>query len=382
MAQPADEPPLPIDYGREFYFPEISDEEWNDWKWQFKNRIKTIDKLHTLLNIPEPDLSRLRELEKTTDLHIAVPPYYLAQIRKNHVPYDPIYLQAVPNSLEYDVESGHYDPLAEDHTMPVEGLVHRYPDRVLFLATNMCPMYCRHCTRRREWEDGELPRHKRKLDAMIDYIRQHTEVRDIVISGGDPLSLPEPLLEHILKNLRAIPHVEIIRVGTRFPVVMPQRITDKLAGLLSQYGPIWVNTHFNHDNEITPDAKAACQRLLRAGIPVNNQSVLLKGVNDTVEDMSTLCKRLLTIGVRPYYLYLNDEPQGTRHFTTSIKTGIDIIKGMRGFISGLAIPTFVVDAPGGGGKIPIGPDYVKEMTDDHIVVMNYEGKIYRYSTAD
>lgn len=362
--------------GRSFYFPRVSNEDWNSWKWQYKHRIKTIEEIHSLVGIPDQEIELLRLTSE--DLHIGIPPYYFSLIDKDAVPYDPVYLQSVPNSIEYGCHNGCSDPLNEDHTMPVEGLVHRYPDRVLFLSTNMCPMYCRHCTRRREWVDGQRPRPIIQIDDMLEYIRQNRGIRDVVLSGGDPLTLPEKYLEYVLSGLRSIGHVEIIRIGTRYPVVLPQRITDRLCHMLSKYAPIWVNTHFNHANEITPYSRAACRKLLKAGLPVNNQSVLLRGVNDTVEDMSNLCKRLLTIGVRPYYLFMNDNTKGTERFTSSLKTGLDIISAMRGFTSGLAIPTFVIDAPGGGGKIPIQPDYIKSISDNEVVLTNYEGKSFIY----
>ena len=363
--------------GRECYFPGVSDEEWNDWRWQSKHRIKTLDAINNLISIPEPENSLLKQLSSGNDLHIGIPPYYLSLIDNERVPNDPIYLQSVPSSLEFGT-IGCPDPLDEDHSMPVEGLVHRYPDRVLFLSTNACPNFCRHCSRKREWEDGSKPRTMKQIDDMIDYIRKSPQIRDVILSGGDPLSLPERTLEHILSRLRDIPHVEIIRIGTRYPVVMPQRITHGLVDMISKYGPIWVNTHFNHVNEITPESKEACQRFLRAGMPVNNQSVLLKGVNDNLQDMSALCKKLLTIGARPFYMYRNDDTQGTEHFTTTIQCGVDIIQGMQGFTSGLAIPTFVVDVLGGGGKIPVQPNHIKEYADDSITLVNYEGKAYKY----
>ena len=363
--------------GREYYFPEVSDEDWSSWQWQTKNRIKTIDAINNLIGIPEPENSLLKQLSSGFDLHIGIPPYYLSLIDNERVPYDPVYLQAVPSSLEFGT-IGCPDPLNEDEQTPVDGIVHRYPDRCLFLSTNICGMMCRFCSRKRLWKKGYLPKSKKQLDQMIEYVRKSSQIRDVILSGGDPLSLPERTLEYVLSELRNIPHVEIIRIGTRYPVVMPQRITQSLVDMISKYGPIWVNTHFNAAQEITPEAKEACQRFLRAGMPVNNQSVLLKGVNDSVQDMSALCKKLLTIGVKPFYMYRNDDTQGTEHFTTTIQCGVDIIGGMQGFTSGLAIPTFVVDVLGGGGKIPIQPNHIQESTADSITLVNYEGKTYKY----
>jgi len=260
----------------------------------------------------------------------------------------------------------------------VPGLVHRYPDRVLMVLTDICPMLCRHCTRKREWRYGGWVRPPSEINAMLDYLRRHTEVRDVVISGGDPLTLATSHLEDIISKIRAIRHIEIIRIGTRFPVVLPQRIDDELCAMLSKYGPIWLNTHFNHPHEITPESAAACDRLLKAGVPVNNQSVLLRGVNDSVETMTKLCQGLLKIKVRPYYLFQCDEVQGTEHLRTPVETGVRIIEGMRGHTSGLAVPTFVVDLVDGGGKVPLQPNYVLSMTENELLLKNYEGKVFRY----
>jgi lysine 2,3-aminomutase len=271
------------------------------------------------------------------------------------------------------------DPLAESEHSVVPGLVHRYPDRVLMVLTDICPMLCRHCTRKREWRHGGWVRTPAEVETMLGYIREHTEVRDVILSGGDPLTLSTQRLEEVLSAVRRIPHVEIIRIGTRVPVVLPQRVDDELCNMLSKYGPIWLNTHFNHPRELTPEAGAAVDKLLRAGVPVNNQSVLLKGVNDSVETQLKLCQGLLRIKVRPYYLFQCDDVTGTEHFWTPVETGVNIIKGMRGFTSGLAIPTYVIDLPNGGGKIPVGPDYILERTPEELTVRNYQGKIIHYA---
>ncbi len=270
------------------------------------------------------------------------------------------------------------DPLAEKEDSVVPGLVHRYPDRVLIVLTDICPMLCRHCTRKREWRHGAWTRTDAEVDAMFDYLRRHTEVRDVILSGGDPLTLSTSHLESIIARLRTIKHIEIIRIGTRFPVVLPQRIDAELCHMLSKYGPIWLNTHFNHPNEITPEAAIACDRLLRAGVPVNNQTVLLRGVNDSVAIQTRLCQGLLKIKVRPYYLFQCDEVQGTEHLRTSVDVGIKIIEGMRGHTSGLAVPSFVVDLVDGGGKVPLQPNYVLQMTENELLLKNYEGKVFRY----
>jgi len=260
----------------------------------------------------------------------------------------------------------------------VPGLVHRYPDRVLMVLTDICPMFCRHCTRKREWRNGGWVRTPSEVESMLEYIRRHKEIRDIIISGGDPLTLSNRRLEDIISKIREIGHVEIIRIGTRCPVVLPWRIDEGLCAMLSRYGPIWLNTHFNHVREITPEAAEACDRLLRSGVPVNNQSVLLRGVNDTVEAQTQLCQRLLRIKVRPYYLFQCDEVQGTEHLRTPVEVGIKIIEGMRGHTSGLAVPTFVIDLPHGGGKVPLQPNYILAQTENELVMRNYQGQIIHY----
>jgi lysine 2,3-aminomutase len=270
------------------------------------------------------------------------------------------------------------DPLDEKRESVVPGLVHRYPDRVLMVLTDLCPMLCRHCTRKREWKDGFWVRSPQEIEAMLNYIRGNRAVRDVIISGGDPLTLSTRRLEEVISSLRKIEHVEIIRIGTRFPVVLPQRIDDELCSMLSKYGPIWLNTHFNHPKEITPESAAACDRLLRAGIPVNNQSVLLKGINDTVQIQRKLCQSLLKIKVRPYYLYQCDEIQGTEHLRTTVETGLKIMEGMWGHTSGLAVPTFVVDIPQGGGKVPVLPNYLQSKPGEDLVFRNYQGRYFRY----
>jgi lysine 2,3-aminomutase len=307
-----------------------------------------------------------------------VTPYYLSLINPDD-PDDPIRKQAIPSVLEITMGvMGEEDPLEEREHSVVPGLVHRYPDRVLMVLTDICPMLCRHCTRKREWRNGGWVRSQAEVEAMLDYIRNHKYVRDVIISGGDPLTLSTQHLESIISQVRKIPHVEIIRIGTRFPVVLPQRIDDELCAMLSKYGPIWLNTHFNHYREITPEAAAACDRLLRAGVPVNNQTVLLRGVNDTVEAQTRLCHGLLRIKVRPYYLFQCDEVEGTEHLRTPVEDGLRIVEGMRGHTSGLACPTYVIDLPGGGGKVPLQPDYILEQSGDELLIRNYEGRQFRY----
>jgi lysine 2,3-aminomutase len=371
-----EEPPSKTASNRHRLFGHIPDSHWNDWKWHFRNRITTVDQLTRYFPLSFEERAQLRLVTKRYPL--SVTPYYLSLID----PYDlddPIRKQALPSILEMTMGTiGLEDPLAEKEDSVVPGLVHRYPDRALMVLTDICPMLCRHCTRKREWRHGGWVRPDSEIEAMLDYIRRHTEVRDIIISGGDPLTLDTGRLEGIIARVRAIQHVEIIRIGTRFPVVLPQRIDKELCDMLSKYGPIWLNTHFNHPKELTPEAAEACDRLVRAGVPVNNQTVLLRGVNDNVATQLKLCQGLLKIKVRPYYLFQCDEVQGTEHLRTPVETGLKIIQGMRGHTSGLAVPTFVVDLVHGGGKVPLQPDYVLEHTEDELMLRNYEGKVYRY----
>jgi len=275
-------------------------------------------------------------------------------------------------------DMGEEDPLEEKRDSVVPGLVHRYPDRVLMVLTDICPMLCRHCTRKREWQHGGWVRKDEEIELMLDYIRNNPQVRDVIISGGDVLTLSTERLEKVLRKLRQIPSVEIIRIGSRYPVVLPQRIDKELCDTLSNYGPIWFNTHFNHPNEVTPEAAKACDMLVRAGIPVNNQTVLLRGINDSVETQLKLAQSLLKIKVRPYYLFQCDEVQGTEHLRTPVETGLKIIEGMRGHTSGLAVPAFVIDLPSGGGKVPLQPDYVLSQTSERLILRNYQGRVITF----
>jgi len=358
------------------FFGHVSDESWNDWKWHFRNRISSVDELtrHILLSAKDQEQIRL----VTTKYPLSVTPYYFSLIDWDN-PDDPVRTQAIPSFKEIGLAGmGTEDPLDEKGHSPVPGLVHRYPDRALMVLTDICPMLCRHCTRKREWRHGGWVHTPEEMERMLDYIRKTEAVRDVVISGGDPLTLSVRRLEEVLAGLRQIKHVEMVRIGTRFPVVLPQRIDDELCSMLSKYGPIWVNTHFNHPREITLEAAQACDRLLRAGIPVNNQSVLLRGVNDTVETQLRLCRELLRIKVRPYYLFQCDEVQGTEHLRTPVETGIKIIEGMRGHTSGLAVPSFVIDLPQGGGKVPVQPNYVVLQTSEELLIRNYQGRLFQY----
>lgn len=357
-------------------FSHVPEDKWNDWKWHFQNRITTIEELSRFIPLSNKQVTQLKLV--TAKYPLSVTPYYLSLINLDD-PNDAIKKQAVPSFEEITLAGmGMEDPLDERGESVVPGLVHRYPDRVLMVLTDICPVFCRHCTRKREWKNGAWVRTSAEIELMLEYIRKNKTVRDIIISGGDPLTLSTRRLEEVISALREISHVQIIRIGTRFPVVLPHRIDDELCAMLEKYGPIWLNTHFNHPREITVESAAACNKLLRSGVPVNNQSVLLKGINDTVETQLALCQGLLKIKVRPYYLFHCDEVQGTEHLRTSVETGIKIIDGMRGYTSGLAVPTFVIDLPHGGGKVPIQPDYVISHTGEELILRNYQGHLFHY----
>ena len=361
-------------------FADVPEEQWNDWRWQVNNRIQTLEDLEKYMTLTEEEKEGIRQC--LGKLRMAITPYYLSLIDFDD-PHDPVRKQAVPTAHElYQSPADLLDPLHEDTDSPVHGLTHRYPDRVLFLITDQCSMYCRHCTRRRfaGQDDAGVP--KEQIDACIEYIRNHPEVRDVLLSGGDALLVSDERLEYIISELRKIPHVEIVRIGSRTPVVMPQRITPELCNMLKKYHPIWLNTHFNHPNEITEESAAACARLADAGIPLGNQTVLLAGVNDCVHVMKKLVQKLVQIRVRPYYIYQCDLSMGLEHFRTPVSKGIEIIEGLRGHTSGYAVPTFVVDAPGGGGKTPVMPQYIISETPDKVILRNYEGVITTYTEPD
>ncbi|MBN1690620.1 MAG: KamA family radical SAM protein [Dehalococcoidia bacterium] len=361
---------------RQRFFGSVPDESWNDWKWQFRNRITSIEELSKLIFLTINDQVSLRLV--ADKFPISITPYYFCLINHDN-PDDPIRRQAMPVFEEIAL-SGilSEDPLEEARDSVVPGLVHRYPDRVLMVVTDICPMFCRHCTRKREWRRGRWVRSPYEIDRMIEHIRNDPKIRDVIVSGGDPLTLSTKHLEDILKKIRAIPHVEIIRIGSRVPVVLPQRIDDALCDMLSRYGPLWMNTHFNHVNELTDEAKTACDKILRCGIPVNNQSVLLAGVNDSIESQLNLCHGLLRAKIRPYYLFQADEVEGTEHLRTTVEKGLRIIEGMRGYTSGLAVPTYVIDLPGGGGKVPLQASYLISRADGQLVFKNYLGNTYSY----
>ena len=362
---------------RKELFPNVTDEQWNDWKWQVKNRIETYEQLSQYFTFEPEEAEGIKKA--LAKFRMAITPYYLSLIDPND-PYDPIRRQAIPQGAECNIAPADLnDPLHEDEDSPAPGLTHRYPDRVLFLITDMCSMYCRHCTRRRfaGQKDDESP--SERIEKCLAYIEKTPQVRDVLLSGGDALMVSDKKLEYIIQRLRAIPHVEIVRIGSRTPVVCPQRITPELCEMLKKYHPIWLNTHFNHPNEFTPEAEAALARLANAGIPLGNQTVLLRGVNDCVHVMKKLMHELVRNRVRPYYIYQCDLSMGLEHFRTPVSKGIEIIENLRGHTSGYAVPTFVVDAPGGGGKTPVMPQYIVSQAPGRIVLRNFEGVITTYT---
>lgn len=362
---------------RSRFFPEVTDEQWNDWHWQVRNRIETLEQLQRYITLTDQEAEGVRHALES--IRMAITPYYLSLIDTEN-PHCPIRRQSVPTEAELITSPEDLlDPLSEDEDSPVPGLTHRYPDRVLFLITDMCSMYCRFCTRRRFAGQKDQASPEERIDKCIEYIAKTPTVRDVLLSGGDALLVSDDRLESIIKRLRAIPHVEIIRIGSRTPVVCPQRITPELVNMLKKYHPVWLNTHFNHPNEITPESARACAMLADAGIPLGNQSVLLRGVNDCPSVFLRLVRGLVKMRVRPYYIYVCDLSQGIRHFRTPVSKGIEIIENLRGHTSGYAVPTFVVDAPGGGGKTPVMPNYVISQSPSRVVLRNYEGVICAYA---
>jgi len=348
--------------------------KWNDWRWQLRNRIRQFDELHGMF----PSLGGMSTDMAARKFPMAVTPYYASLIR-NADASDPIFAQAVPQACELiDPPCLRDDPLEEDHDMPVPHLVHRYADRALVLATTMCSVYCRHCTRKRVAGQRETRLSPIDLVRAVDYLGSHPEIKDVIISGGDPLTLSTSALEKIVSAIRAVPSVEIIRIGTRTPVVLPMRVTADLVRMLRKYHPIYINTHFNHPRELTPEAMAACQRLADAGIPLGNQTVLLRGVNDDPRVLEELFRGLVRNRVRPYYLFQCDLVRGVEHFRTPLSKGIEIMEYLRGRLSGLAIPTFTVDTPHGGGKVPLLPNYIVSMSPTHTVLRNFEGMLVAY----
>jgi len=358
------------------YWPEVNPVDWADWRWQLKNRVTTLSALEQHLELTSEE--RAGVLLAGTKLALAVTPHYFNLIERDN-PDCPIRRQVIPRIEEgYDSPHDMADPCGEDSSMPVPGLVHRYPDRVLFLVTDRCASYCRYCTRSRVVSGVGEQELVTEFEEAFRYLEKHTEVRDVLLSGGDALLLSDSKLEGILSRLRSIPHLEFLRIGTRVPIFLPQRITPELCAMLRKYHPLWMSVHVNHPRELTTEVRDALGRLADSGIPLGNQSVLLNGVNDDPQIMRDLVHKLLLCRVRPYYLYQCDLIRGSSHLRTSVAKGIEIIESLRGFTSGYAIPQFVIDAPGGGGKVPINPNYVAYHDSEKIIIRNFEGKIYEY----
>ena len=355
---------------------EATDEEWEDWRWQLRHRITKAEQLKLLLNLNEEESAAIDASKGR--MATAITPYF-ATLMSRSDPHCPIRRQAIPTPEEFHL-SPHdlFDPCAEDENSPVHGLVHRYPDRVLLLVTDKCAVYCRYCTRRRLVGSSEKCITEGELDEAIGYIQATKKVRDVLISGGDPLLLEDDHLEGILTKVRKIPHVEIVRIGTRVPVTLPQRITPSLTNMLKKYHPLWMSIHFSHPKEVTKEVRRACAMLGDAGIPLGSQTVLLRGINDKPSIMKRLMHELLKIRVRPYYIYQCDLAMGTEHFRTPIAVGINIIEKLRGHTTGYAVPSFVIDAPGGGGKIPVGPTYLISQDKGKMVLRNYQGRVFEY----
>jgi lysine 2,3-aminomutase len=376
---------FPLDQRKNWYsgqglWANVPAKDWNDWTWQLRNRITTLAQLEKLMTLtPDEKEGCLFAAHK---LSLAITPYYFNLIDTKD-PECPIRKQVIPNIKESYIAPGESsDPVGEEGTMPVPGIVHRYPDRVLFLVTDRCASYCRYCTRSRLVSNAQAYDFHPELEQGLKYIESHPEIRDVLISGGDPLLLSDAKIDSLLGRLRAIPHVEFIRMGSRIPVFLPQRITPELAEIFRKHGPIWMSIHTNHPKEVTQELAAACERLSLAGVPLGNQSVLLNGINDTVEVMKSLVHRLLMIRVRPYYLYACDLIEGSTHFRAPIQKGIEIIRGLRGHTTGYSIPQLVVDGPGGGGKIPLNPEYVQAIHDGVLELRNFEDRTYIYPTGN
>ncbi len=356
-------------------YQDVPNEKWNSWRWQLSHRLNTVEEIEQVIPLTE---SERKALSASGLFRVDITPYFISLIDPDD-PNDPIRKQIIPTDKEMvPFTAMMEDSLAEDKHSPVPGLVHRYPDRVLMLVTTQCATYCRYCTRSRIVGDPSAQFSRSDYDLQIEYIRNTPQIRDVLLSGGDPLTLNPRVLEDLLRRLREIPHVEIIRIGSRVPVFMPMRVTDKLTSMLEKYHPLWLNIHVNHPNEITAELAEACDKLTRAGIPLGNQSVLLAGVNDNVHVQRELVQKLVQIRVRPYYLYQCDLVEGAGHFRTPVGKGIEIMEGLRGHTSGYAVPTYVIDAPGGGGKIPVMPNYLISYSDHKVILRNFEGYITTY----
>jgi len=359
------------------FFPDATERDWDDWRWQLRHRLRDRAALERILELSESELKAIEQIGGR--LPVGITPYY-ASLMDPRDPNEPIRRTMIPVAGELVRGPGEaLDPLDEDGDSPVPGLVHRYPDRVLFLVTVFCATYCRYCTRARMvGHTGEHHFNNAQYEQALRYIAERPQIRDVLISGGDPLSLSDDRLDWLLGRLRAIPHVEFVRLGTKIPAVLPQRITPELAGMLRRHHPLWMSLHFMHPDEVTPEVARACERLADAGIPLGSQTVLVRGVNDDVDTMKRLVHALLRIRVRPYYLYQCDPIAGSEHLRTPVEKGLEIIAGLRGHTTGYACPTFVVDAPGGGGKIALMPDPVVGRDGDDLLLRNYEGQVFRY----
>ena len=356
-------------------YAEVPEEKWNDWRWQLSHRLNTVEEIDKILPLND---SEKKALNTTGLFRVDITPYFISLIDPND-PDDPVRKQVIPVAEELQSFTAMMeDSLAEDRHSPVPGLVHRYPDRVLMLVTTQCASYCRYCTRSRIVGDPGQTFNRQEFELQIEYLKRTPQVRDVLLSGGDPLVLAPKILEELLSRLREIPHIEIIRIGSRVPVFMPMRVTQDLCDMLARFHPLWLNIHVNHPNEITSELADACDRMTRAGIPLGNQSVLLAGVNDCVHIQRELVQKLVRIRVRPYYLYQCDLVEGAGHFRTPVAKGIEILEGLRGHTSGYAVPQFIVDAPGGGGKIPVMPTYQISASDHKIILRNYEGYVTTY----
>ena len=355
---------------------EATQEEWDDWRWQLRHRVTRAEPLKLILNLSPEEIEAI-EASKGR-MATAITPYF-AKLMDRNDSNCPIRRQAIPTMAEFHLSPADlFDPCAEDENSPVHGLVHRYPDRVLLLVTDKCAVYCRYCTRRRMVGSSENCISPKELDEAVAYIQATKKVRDVLISGGDPLLFEDDHLESIIAKVRKVPHVEIIRIGTRVPVTLPQRITPSLTAMLKKYHPLWISINFSHPKEITKETRRACAMLAEAGIPLGSQTVLLRGINDRPVVMKRLMHELLKIRVRPYYIYQCDLAMGTEHFRTPIAVGINIIEKLRGHTTGYAVPSFVIDAPGGGGKIPVGPTYMISQDKGKMVLRNYQGKVFEY----
>ncbi|MDT8272031.1 MAG: KamA family radical SAM protein [Desulfomonilia bacterium] len=361
---------------REFY-PQASEAEWSNWHWQIRNSVASFDQIQRMIDLTSDE--RMAIMRHSSGLPLRITPYYASLISRSD-PTQAIRRSMIPVMDEYLTSPDEKpDPLHEEHQSPVPGLVHRYPDRVLFLTTGFCSSYCRYCTRSRLVGcNGKFRSSIKQWQQAISHIEQSPHVRDVLLSGGDPLTLPDSQLEYLLSSIRRISHVEVIRIGTKVPVVLPQRITPKMLRILKKYNPLWMSIHFTHPDELTPETCAACTQLADAGLPLGSQTVLLKGINDRVETLKTLYHGLMKVRVRPYYLYQCDPILGSSHFRTSVETGIEMIEGLRGHTSGYAVPHYVIDAPGGGGKIPLLPDYFQGRTAEGVILRNHEGALFRY----